>query len=385
MGDRQNEKYQLNNHQNILGGQVESLVTLPLEEENEILKTGIGRIKREIEVRVCNEIQQLQQTDIKTENEMQRLRVENSNLKCEILRVKQEINDSANEIQKLKQQNSEMTTEISIKDHKLQQKIYEILRSQRERTQILNVMQRLQRNITYMKSQIQRPQNDMGQNLITDSGSVVNLGIELGRGAYGAVFKGTFYETEVAVKEYHEVILSPYNMRNLRREINIASQCRHPNLLQFICATKNDKNRLLIVTELMDTTLRTLLGRHASNRSRLEPQEIKSISLDVARGLNYLHSQKPNPIIHRDISSANVLLWLENNSVKKAKISDYGAANFMGMCNTNNPGAILYAAPEATGPKHGPKVCIKGLYITLSRHRFPYDRKQVNRVDLLTS
>ena len=240
--------------------------------------------------------------------------------------------------------------------HAMQQS--EIERLQQERTEMQNAMQRVQQNNTDMKSQIQRLQNDMEQKLITDSGLELILGEELGRGAYGTVSKGEFYGTEVAVKEYHEIILSPYYMKTLRREIKIASQCRHPNLLQFICATKNDKNRLLIVTELMDTTLRTLLQQRASERSVLEPPEIKSISLDVARGLNYLHSQKPNPIIHRDISSVNVLLWLENNSVKRAKISDYGAANFMEMCNTTNPGAILYAAPEATGPKHGPKVCI---------------------------
>ena len=220
-----------------------------------------------------------------------------------------------------------------------------------------NEMQRVQQNNSEMRSQIQRLQNDLEQKLITDSGSELILGEELGRGAYGTVSKGEFYGTEVAVKEYHEVILSPYYTRILNREINIASQCRHPNLLQFVCATKNINNRLLIVTELMDTTLRTLLEQRASERSVLEPQKIKSISLDVARGLSYLHSQKPNLIIHRDISSANVLLWFENNSVKRAKISDYGAAKFMEMCNTNNPGAILYAAPEATGAKYGPKVC----------------------------
>ena len=246
------------------------------------------------------------------------------NLKLKNSNLISEIRNCTNEMQGLRQENSSLNSEI----------------------------QHLQREKTDMSDKITR----LEQKLITDSGSVVNLGIELGRGAYGAVFKGEFYGTEVAVKEYHEIILSPYYMNNLRREINIASQCRHPNLLQFICATKNNKNRLLIVTELMDTTLRTLLAQRASERSELEPQEIKSISLDVARGLNYLHSQKPNPIIHRDISSANVLLWLENNSVKRAKISDYGAANFMELCNTTNPGAILYAAPEATGAKHGPKV-----------------------------
>ena len=112
--------------------------------------------------------------------------------------------------------------------------------------------------------------------MITDSGSVANLGIKLGRGSYGAVFEGEF--------------LFPYNMKNPRREINIASQCRHPNLLKFICAPKNEKETcLLIVTELMDTGLQTFLGQRPSQICELEPQEIKSISLDVAIGLNYLH------------------------------------------------------------------------------------------------
>ena len=72
----------------------------------------------------------------------------------------------------------------------------------------------------------------------------------------------------------------------------------------------------------MDMTLRTLLEQRAWEKSRLEYQEIKSISLDVARGLNYLHSKKPSPDIHHDVSSANVLLWIKNGAVKRAKISD---------------------------------------------------------------
>ena len=108
----------------------------------------------------------------------------------------------------------------------------------------------------------------------------------------------------------------------------------------------------------MDMTLRTLLEQRAREKSRMEYQEIKSISLDVARGLNYLHSKKPNPIIHRDVSSANVLLWIENGAVRRAKVSDYGAANFMDACKTANPGAALYAAPEASFSKHDPKVSI---------------------------
>ena len=328
-----------------------------LQEQNSHMKSDMNIKVGELEEK-SNEIHKLQEQSITMQNEMQGLREENIELNGEIIRVKQGINDCLEEIQQLQQENTDMESDVNIKVSQLEEKTKEIQRLQQERTEMQNAMQRVQQNNAAMRSQIQRLQNEMEQKLITDSGSELILGEELGRGAYGIVFKGEFYGTQVAVKEYHEIILSPYYIKNLRREINIASQCRHPNLLQFICATKNVKNCLLIVTELMDTTLRTLLEQRANEMSGLKPQEIKSISLDVARGLNYLHSQKPNPIIHRDISSANVLLWLENSSVKRAKISDYGAANFMELCNTSNPGAILYAAPEATGAKHGPKVCI---------------------------
>ena len=85
--------------------------------------------------------------------------------------------------------------------------------------------------------------------------------------------------------------------------MDIASRCRHPCLLQFIGAT-NDERSTLFVTELVETSLRALLELRS-----LSPTEVSVISLDVARALNYLHLTKPSPIIHCDISSANVLLW----------------------------------------------------------------------------
>ena len=207
-----------------------------------------------------------------------------------------------------------------------------------------------------MEIEIEQLQEYTMCSFITESGTVAVSNEVLGKGGWGAVYTGDFYGTKVAVKKFYEIILSPHNMEILKREINIASQCRHPNLLQFICATKNVKNQLLIVTELMDMALRTFLEQQAREKSRLKHPEVKLISLDVARGLNYLHLKKPHPIIHRDISSANVLLSIENGSVKRAKISDYGSANFMQACKTANPGAALYAAPEASQVQHDPKV-----------------------------
>lgn len=171
----------------------------------------------------------------------------------------------------------------------------------------------------------------------------------LGNGAWGTVREGTFRGSKVAVKEIHELILSDHNRRLFEREMNIASRCRHPNLLQFIGATNNDGSPLF-VTELLDSCLRRLLSER-----ELTPKEVLNLALDVAKGLNYLHLNKPLPIIHRDISSANVLLW-RRDDCWRAKLSDYGAANFMQKCMTANPGAMIYSAPEAFTPKQSPKV-----------------------------
>ena len=171
----------------------------------------------------------------------------------------------------------------------------------------------------------------------------------LGVGAWGTVCEGTFRGCQVAVKQIHELILSPHNRRLFEREMSIASRCRHPNLLQFIGAT-NDDGSPLFITELLDTDLRKILSRRA-----LLQEEIVCIALDVARALNYLHLNKPFPIIHRDISSSNVLLWRRDDSWR-AKLSDYGAANFMRQCMTANPGALIYASPESLTSQQSPKV-----------------------------
>ena len=172
----------------------------------------------------------------------------------------------------------------------------------------------------------------------------------LGRGGWGHVVEGKYCGCVVAVKQIHELILSNHNRSFFVREMNIASRCRHPCLLQFVGAT-NDEGSPLFVTELMETSLRALLKRP------LSATELFVISLDVARALNYLHQKQPSPIIHRDISSANVLLWRQGDQWR-AKVSDYGTANFMQHTMTVAPGAPIYSAPEAVTKNQTVKVCL---------------------------
>ena len=59
---------------------------------------------------------------------------------------------------------------------------------------------------------------------------------------------------------------------------------------------------------------------------------------------------QPDPVIHRDISSANVLLNPGPSGSWLAKVSDYGSANYLRQVTTRSPGNPSYAAPEASIP-----------------------------------
>ena len=74
---------------------------------------------------------------------------------------------------------------------------------------------------------------------------------------------------------------------------------------------------------------------------------MKAICQDVALGLNYLYLIQPDPIVHRDISSANVFLEELPCSKWRAKWTDYDSVNVVLQLRTTNPGSPAYASPEA--------------------------------------
>ena len=168
----------------------------------------------------------------------------------------------------------------------------------------------------------------------------------LGAGSFGQVFKGRYCGCVVAIKKLHFSTLSQKQRDGFEREMKIASRCRHPCLLQFIGATQDESP--LFVTELMETSLQKLLKKRKQENQHLSETEIIVICLDVARALNYLHRRQP-PIVHRDVSSANVLLWKQNNQWR-GKLGDYGTAKFLQDTMTAHPGTQIYEAPEIRYP-----------------------------------
>ena len=181
----------------------------------------------------------------------------------------------------------------------------------------------------------------------------------LGKGGWGEVKVAKFRGLRVAAKCLHEVILSPYNISVFTREMEIAARVRHPNLLQFIGATR--VGTPIILSELMPTSLRKEL-----ETGPLPYHAVLAISQDIACGLNYLHLFKPDPILHRDVSTANVLLQPISGGWR-AKVSDYGSANLQPMIGrTVNPGNPVYSAPEAGVPRvHSPAMDVYSYGVVL--------------------
>ena len=78
-----------------------------------------------------------------------------------------------------------------------------------------------------------------------------------------------------------------------------------------------------------------------------------SIALDIARGMEYLHSLAHTSFIHRDLKPANVLL----SDQLRAKVADFGLVKVCSSSDgqhsleTRLAGTFGYMAPEYAGER----------------------------------
>ena len=256
----------------------------------------------------------------------------------EIQQRDQQLQQQAQQLQQKDQQLREKEQEIQQRDQQLQQQAQQLQQKDQQ-------LREQEQEIRQKDQQLRRQENHGDNpNWVVNRQEIRVSEKLLGTGGWGSVREGTFRGCKVAVKCIDNEIISPYNLRLFSREMDMAARCRHPNLMQFIAAT--DEGIPLIVTELMHTSLRKIL-----QQGQLYSNQIIPILLGAAYGLNYLHKTTPNPILHRDISSANVLLNPLPNNQWHAKLSDFGSANFMRVSHTVSAGNPSYAAPEALKPE----------------------------------
>ena len=170
----------------------------------------------------------------------------------------------------------------------------------------------------------------------------------IGHGSYANVFEVDYMGLRCAGKKIHDVLLeqgnTAYQVRRFEKECSLLSEIHHPNIVQFLgVCFQNESTIPILVMEYLPTNLTSCIEKHG-----ILPQEISySILHDVALGLRYLHSEIP-PIVHRDLSSNNVLLA----SNMTAKISDLGVAKIFDLTPlqvsrmTQTPGTPAFMPPE---------------------------------------
>jgi serine/threonine protein kinase len=130
-------------------------------------------------------------------------------------------------------------------------------------------------------------------------------------------------------------------------EIKIVEQLHHPNIIEYLGhIRKTTPSELWLYMDYYPLSLKDYLENRIGKHLCLA--DIVWIGLSVAKGIEFLHTQKP-PIMHRDLKSANILLSLdEGDKVKIAKITDFDTAKIMysDVLLHTAIGTPCYMAPE---------------------------------------
>ena len=139
---------------------------------------------------------------------------------------------------------------------------------------------------------------------------------QIGAGGYGEVYRARYRDMFVAMK----ILRFPTNdslMWEFEREIKFMQTIRHPNIVLFLGAGQTRDECPFIISEFVARgSLRSLLD----DTTQDIPTTMKiKFALDVAFGMNFLHSLNP-PRVHRDLKSDNLLV----SETGIVKVADFG-------------------------------------------------------------
>ncbi|KAK8571840.1 hypothetical protein V6N12_027910 [Hibiscus sabdariffa] len=168
----------------------------------------------------------------------------------------------------------------------------------------------------------------------------------IGVGGYGSVYRAQLpCGKVVALKKIHHLEAeNPAFNRSFRNEIEFLTEIRHRNIVKLHGFCLHQRSMFLIYEYMEKGSLFYNL------RDEVEAMEMdwtKRIEIikGMAHALCYLHHDCSPPIVHRDISSNNVLL----NSSFEAFLADFGTARMLDLDSSNYTilvGTHGYIAPE---------------------------------------
>ncbi|KAK2967350.1 hypothetical protein RJ640_027877 [Escallonia rubra] len=166
----------------------------------------------------------------------------------------------------------------------------------------------------------------------------------IGKGGFGNVYKAKLQSLDiVAVKKLHS-LPELADRKGFIDEVRALTEIRHRNIVKLHGFCSNTRHSFLVFEYLARGSLATILSRDEAAKKMDWPKRVNAIK-GVAHALSYMHHDCSQPIVHRDISSNNVLL----NSEYEACVSDFGTAKLLKLDSSNwsaVAGTYGYIAPE---------------------------------------
>ncbi|KAK1371335.1 Protein kinase domain-containing protein [Heracleum sosnowskyi] len=168
----------------------------------------------------------------------------------------------------------------------------------------------------------------------------------IGTGGSGTVYKAELENgLLVAVKKLHmpdDVEMETF--KSFISEIRVLTVIRHRNIVKLYGFCSHSKHSFLVYEFLEGGSLWKKLSSN-DEAEQFEWEKRLIVIKGVANALSYMHHGSVPPIVHRDISSNNIML----DSELEAHIADFGTAKFLKPDSSNwssFAGTFGYAAPE---------------------------------------
>ncbi|KAL5224822.1 hypothetical protein ABZP36_011461 [Zizania latifolia] len=174
----------------------------------------------------------------------------------------------------------------------------------------------------------------------------------IGLGSYGEVYHADWNGTEVAVKKFLDQEFYGDALDEFRCEVRIMRRLRHPNIVLFMGAVTRPPHLSIVSEYLPRGSLYTII--HRPDCQIDEKRRIR-MALDVARGMNCLHTSIPT-IVHRDLKSPNLLV--DNNWT--VKVCDFGLSRLKHgtfLSSKSTAGTPEWMAPEVLRNEQSNEKC----------------------------
>ena len=148
----------------------------------------------------------------------------------------------------------------------------------------------------------------------------------IGVGGQGSVYKAELSSDQVyAVKKLHvEADGEQHNLKAFENEIQALTEIRHRNIIKLCGYCKHTRFSFLVYKFLEGGSLDQILSND-TKAAAFDWEKRVNVVKGVANALSYMHHDCSPPIIHRDISSKNILL----DSQYEAHVSDFGTAKIL--------------------------------------------------------